>query len=57
MVDLGGEKNAKGELSYIPKLDLLSKVELPYKPTQILSAKQKSAYKIVVWNKMKKQSR
>ena len=39
MVDLGGDKNEKGELSYIPKLDLLAKVQLPYKPYQILSAK------------------
>ena len=32
MVDLGGDKNEKGEPSHIPKVDLVNKMQLPFKP-------------------------
>lgn len=53
-IDLGGNKNAKGELSFIPKVEVMQNKSLTFKPNHIISAKQKAAYKIVAWNESAK---
>ena len=54
-IDLGGIKNERGELSFIPKVEIMSNRSLAFKPSSILSAKQKSSYKIVAWDQVTKQ--
>lgn len=54
-VDIGGDKDEKGELSFVPKATVLQKRTLTYKPADLIAAKQRATYKLVAWDQAAKQ--
>lgn len=52
VIDMGGDKDAEGTLSFVPKVEVLGSRKLEFIPQSVITAKQRGAYRAVAYNRV-----